>query len=557
MKNNYALYALHPRYKSFEELLEGNAERFGHRLAVSYRKSPRDKEPICISFREFSRNVRALASEAVKMGMSGKHCALVGGLSYEWLCTYIALQMIGAVVVPLDREWTADELSATIKFAECDFMFCDNDLEEKREHILKDNGLTVIGMRDPSEQGVIDMIKRGDPYWRYVGHLDTRAMSALVFTSGTTGKGKGVMLCQDGILESVYSGLRILRAGERSVVALPPHHTFGSNIGIIALLYAGSSLYLSSGVKYILHEMKEFKPDFMVLVPLYLETFHKRIAASLKEQGKERTVATAKKMSNGLRHINIDMRRKLFAKILEAFGGELRFIACGGAPLRPDLVKDFEDIGVQIINGYGITECSPLISATRNEFNPVGSIGVLIPSMDMKIDAPNEYGEGEICVRGSNVMLGYYKDPDATAAVMDDDGYFHTGDIGRMDGEVIYITGRIKNLIILSNGKNVYPEEIETAISAIPGVNDVVVYEGVSRRGNEYNQIVAEIYPDKELLEKNGVEDIFDYFKKHAAEYNRSAVKYKQIGIVKVRNDEFPKNTLRKITRFKLDMSIE
>ena len=493
-----------------------------------------------------------------KKEMSGKHCALIGRLSYEWVCSYIALQMIGAVVVPLDKEWTAEELSATISFAECQYLICDADLDEKSSLICKENGAFLIKMNDPEKHGIFEMMGAGDPYWKYTGVIDTRAMSTLVFTSGTTGKGKGVMLCQDGILSDIYNGLKIIHAGERSIVSLPPHHTYGSNIGIIALLYAGANIYISSGLKYIVQEMKEVKPDFMVLVPLYVETFHRRICSVLRDSGKEKLVGAMKSISNALRHVKIDVRRRVFKQILDSFGGELEFIVSGGAPLRPELVRDFESFGISLLNGYGITECSPLISVNRNDYNCIGSVGVPIPSMDVKIDNPNEDGEGEICVRGSNVMLGYYKEPEATAAVIDDQHYFHTGDIGRIDENgVIYITGRIKNLIILSNGKNVYPEEIETAISSISGVSDVVVYEGVSRRGSDHNKVVAEIYPDYDYLQKNGIEDANEYFKRYISEYNRSAVKYKQVGYIKVRKEDFPKNTLRKITRFKLDMSIE
>ncbi len=554
---NYPYYSDLPLYRSFEEFIDGIAEKYVHKTAFTYRKHPKDETPVKVSYRALSRDVHALASELDKRALSGKHCAIIGGLSYEWICTYIALQMIGSVAVPLDREWTGEDLADTVRFAECKVVFCDSDLEKKTAMIVEKNDVTVIHMRDPEETGVMDMIKSGDPYFRYVGTLNTRAMSSLVFTSGTTGKGKGVMLCQDGILSDVYNGLRLIRPGERTVVTLPPHHTFGSNIGIIALLYIGCDLYLSSGLRHIVGEMKSHKPDFMVLVPLYVETFHRRIMTSLESSGKVKFVGKVKNVSNALRNINIDLRRKLFSQILEAFGGELRNIFCGGAPLRPELIKDFDAFGIELFNCYGITECSPGISINRNDYNVPGSVGVLLPSMDIKIENPNEAGEGEICVRGANVMLGYYKDPDATSSVIDRDRFFHTGDIGKYENDVVYITGRIKNLIILSNGKNVYPEEIETAISAIPGVSDVVVYEGVSRRGGDHNQIVAEIYPDKDYLKAHDISDAGEYFHTFITNYNATATSYKRIGVVKIRKEEFPKNTLRKITRFHLDTSID
>ncbi len=558
MNKNYPLYNTHPFYESIEKFIDGIGEEHAQKPAFTYRRHPRDEKAVTVTYRAFSYDVHALASECAKMGMRGCHCALIGSVSYEWICLYFALQMCGAVVVPLDREWSAEELADTIKVAECSFVFHDFDLAEKAEIIAKTNKLTFIKMKDPEGEGAMQMIRTGDPFWKYAHVVDTRALSCLVFTSGTTGKGKGVMLCQDGILRDIYNGFRILRAGERTIITLPPHHTFGSTIAFFSLLYNGCSLYITSGLKYILPEMKEFKPDFMILVPLYIETFHRRIMASLKEKKKDKLIGGLRKISNGLRHMNIDLRRQFFKPVLDAFGGELRFFVSGGAPLRPDLIRDFDDLGIYILNGYGITECSPLISCNRNEFITVGSVGVPIPCMDVKLMDQNEEGEGEICVRGPNVMLGYYKDPEATANAIDSDRYFHTGDIGRFgkDG-VLYITGRIKNLIILSNGKNVYPEEIETAVSAIPGIADIIVYEGISRRGVDHNQVVAEIYPDKDYFEKAGIEDIKAYFQENINEYNKTAVSYKKVGLVKIRKEEFPKNTLRKITRFKLDMSID
>ncbi len=558
MNHNYPLYNYVPEYNTFAEFIDGNAERYGDKIALTYRVNPRDKTTVRVSFRDLARDVHALASNAAAQNMTGVHCALIGHLSYEWVCTYIALQTIGAVVVPLDREWAAEDLATTIHTAECRYIFCDHDMTQKQEIILQENtDAVVIKLHTTDGSGVADLMKTGDATFAFPT-VDPRAMSALVFTSGTTGKGKGVMLCQGGILSNAYNGLRLIRAGERCIVALPPHHTYGSNIGVITLMYAGTELYLSNGLKYILQEMKEFKPDFMVLVPLFVETFYRRITAAIHDGGKEKLVNTMKGVSGVLRHIGIDLRRVFFKQILAAFGGELRFIVSGGAPLRPELVRDFDALGILILNGYGITECSPLIGVNRNKFNRVGSIGLPIPSMEVKIDQPNEAGEGEILARGANVMLGYYHDPEATAAAIDTDGFFHTGDIGRFDKDgALYITGRIKNLIILSNGKNVYPEEIETAISGIPGVVDVVVYEGVSRRGVEHNQVVAEIYPDKDHFEKAHIEDIEAYFHDAMEVYNRTAVQYKKVGLIKVRTEEFPKNTLRKIMRFKLDMTID
>ena len=264
------------------------------------------------------------------------------------------------------------------------------------------------------------------------------------------------------------------------------------------------------------------------------------------------------KISNFLRKFGIDLRKKLFAQVRDAFGGELDLAISGGAPINQDIIKFFDGIGITVLNGYGITECAPLISVNHSGRIIPGSVGFPIDGDVIRIDDPNEDGEGEICVKGPNVMLGYFKDEAATADAMTADGYFRTGDYGKLSKEgAIVITGRKKNLIILSNGKNVYPEEIESEFIAVPGVLDVIVYEGQSKRGMEYNAIVAEFFLDKDFVAKEKITDEKAYLKPFIDEYNKNAVAYKRIQVVKVRDEEFPKNTLRKIMRFKLDMSID
>ena len=262
------------------------------------------------------------------------------------------------------------------------------------------------------------------------------------------------------------------------------------------------------------------------------------------------------KASNGMRKVGLDLRRTLFKSVTKAFGGELRMIICGGAALNQDIIDTFDAIGITILNGYGITECAPLISCNRNECRKQGSVGVPIIGGEVKILDPDENGEGEIAYKGPNVMMGYYKEPEATAAVFTEDGYFKTGDLGRLDEDGwVYITGRLKNLIILSNGKNVYPEEIECEISRIPGVNEVIVYAGESEK-KDVEVIVAEIYPDSEKLESMGITDVQKYFEEEVRKVNTRTVSYKAVGKVKIRLTEFEKNTSKKIVRFKIDKSI-
>ena len=388
--------------------------------------------------------------------------------------------------------------------------------------------------------------------------IDVDALALLVFTSGTTGKGKGVMLSQRAIISNICAALPFIDYSDKTIGVLPPHHTYGSTIMFIGHTIIGSEIYVSAGLRYITRELKEQKPGHLVLVPLYLETFYRRILSTVKDQGKERLLFNMIKISNALRKLGVDKRSRFFESVRGAFGGEIKTVISGGAPINPEILEFFDSIGISVLNGYGITECAPLIAVNHSRNTVEGSVGNVIDIDTVIIDEPNENGEGEILVKGPNVMLGYYKDEAATNAAITEEGYFRTGDYGRLDeNNVLFITGRKKNLIILSNGKNVYPEEIENELIAIPGILEIVVYEGKSKRGLAHNEIVAEIFPDADYMEKNGIEDVKEYLKGHVDSYNKTAVPYKKIAQLRIRKEEFPKNTLRKILRFKLDTSIE
>ena len=520
-----------------------------------------------MSFNKLAEDVRALTSELISRGVNGRHACIVGKFSYEWVCVYYSVLCAGGVLVPLDRDWSATELAETAKRAECEFLFIDEDVREKADEVcaaLELKGAPVI-LTDTADSGTLgELISLGalkykaNPSEYHGVRIDPEALSLLVFTSGTTGKGKGVMLSQKAILSDLSSVISYIDFRDKNVGVLPPHHTFGSSVMIIGHTMIGCEVYISAGLRYIQRELREQAPGHLILVPLYLETFYRKIRANIKEEGKEKLVAAMIKISNLLRRVKIDLRAKLFGKIRAAFGGEVSMIISGGAPINPEILAFFDAIGISTLNGYGITECAPIIAVNRSRNVVAGSVGNVLDIDTVRIDEPNEDGEGEILVSGPNVMLGYYKDEAATAEAMTPDGYFRTGDYGRLDEDgVLYITGRKKNLIILSNGKNVYPEEIENELIAVPGVQDIIVYEGKSRRGMEHNAIVAEIYPDKEYIEKAEISDIAAYFQQYIDEYNKTATPYKKIAVLKVREEDYPKNTLRKIMRFKLDMSIE
>ncbi|MBR5538997.1 MAG: AMP-binding protein [Clostridia bacterium] len=559
----------YPSFATMRELVEFLDTEYKNDTAYTFRVNPHDTEVQKRSFGRLAYEVRCIGNALAERGIcEGAHCALIGKLTYGWVRAYLALLSVGAVLVPLDPEWTAHDLSDTVNKAECKYLFCSDEVFENKaaEIAAATDAKTVITVDNAVSELSLDTLflegeqQRNDGSYAYESaRISPDALSLLVFTSGTTGQGKGVMLSQTAILSDItVVALRIIKTGKRTVGVLPPHHTFGSTVNILGNLLLGVDMYISSGIRYLPRELKEHKPEHLIVVPLYLETFYRRILAGIKDSGKEKVFYAITKVTDGLAKVGIDMKKALLKSVRSSFGGELKFVISGGAPLSSEIADTFKSLGIDILNGYGITECAPLLSVNLNRYQKAGSVGMPIPNVKIKIKDPNEDGEGEICAKGPNVMLGYFKDEEATKAVIDEDGYFCTGDIGKLDDEGwIYITGRAKNLIILSNGKNVYPEEIETELSAVPGVIDVVVYEGISRRGGEHNAIVAEIYPDYDFLKKNNVEDKQEYFRKYITEFNRSAVAYKKISVLKVRETEFPKNTLRKITRFKIDKSID
>ena len=564
--------ALHEKieYINIREMVEDIGRKFEGKPAYRFRKNPHDKEAVVINYEVLRDHVRGLTTELLDRGYKGKHIAVIGKHSYSWILAYYSVLAADAVLVPLDRDWSAEDLAETVKTGDVSAVVCDGDIMEKCAKVCElaelPAPICLDGEDDNSfgqyrELGMAKFKENSAPYFE--NEIDPNKMSLLVFTSGTTGKGKGVMLSQKNFMSDLADVIPFIDFSVKCMNVLPPHHTYGSSVSIFGQNSIGCDIYISSGVKYILKELNEHKPGHLVAVPLYVETFYRRILKGIKDSGKEKLLMTLMKINDACRKIGFNPLGGFFKKkILSSFGGELNMIISGGAPLNQEMADLFDSIGVKVLNGYGITECAPILAVNHNHFIVPKSVGPVLPIVEARIDEPNEDGEGEIQVKGTNVMLGYYKDDEANAAAFTEDGFFRTGDYGKLEVDkygtrILYITGRLKNLIILSNGKNVYPEEIEDALSATPGVVDIVVYEGKSRRGDAYNTIVAEIYPDKNLLEEMGVSDFKEYFQKFVNDYNKTAVPYKKIGLLKVREEEFPKNTLRKILRRKMDMTID
>ena len=572
MKNrtkNYPLYET-TVFEDFRIMTENVANKYPNKVAYSFKENPHKPEITKKTFAETRKYIVAMGTGLVEFGVREKHIAIVGEASYNWITSYYATMSIGAVTVPIDKELPAEDIKSIIESAECDFVIYSSVIDSKMKNVREELSISpkFICMSKKTELEdvtmLVDIVRRGEQlvdegdnsYYDY--DLNPNQLASIVFTSGTTGKGKGVMLTQTNIVSDMTQGMYNFNITPKTLCVLPPHHTFGSTVNFVGHYAQGAEVYISNGLKYILNELKEQQPTHLILVPLFVETFYKRIWATAEKQGKDKLLRNMIKASNGMRKVGIDLRKKLFASVTAAFGGKLEMIICGGAALNQDIIDTFEGIGIVILNGYGITECAPLISCNRNEYRKKGSVGTPIIGEKVKIADPDENGEGEICVKGPNVMMGYYKNPEATAAAFDEEGYFKTGDYGKLDEEGwIYITGRLKNLIILSNGKNVYPEEIETEISRIYGVNEVVVYEGLNKDGSSKDCIVAEIYPDFDGLKDHGIIDVQKYFKDGVNEINKRSAPYKKVQIVKIRNEEFEKNTSKKIVRFKINRIVD
>ena len=567
-RKEYPLYET-TVFRDFRVMVEQSAENFPDKPAISYKQNPRDKETMSVTYAESRDNIRNLGTEEIALGLRDKKVAIVGGASVGWIYSYFSLMATGAVTVPLDKEMPAPDLAATIERASCYAIFYGAEIAGKLDYLKANTKaeLYVCINGDPIAEGdlaLASLIEEGgkkfaegdNSYYDY--EIDPDRLATIVFTSGTTGKGKGVMLSQTNIVSDMTQGMYLFDITRKTLNVLPPHHTFGSTVNYVGHYAQGCEIYITSGIKYLLNELKEQQPTHLVLVPLFVETLYRRIWATAEKNGIDKKLKTGMKLSNALRKVGIDKRRSIFAQVHETFGGKLQMIICGGAALNQDIIDFFDAIGITVLNGYGITECAPLVSCNRNEWQKNGSVGLPIIGEEVKIFEPDDKGEGEICVKGPNVMMGYYEEPEATAAVIDNEGFFHTGDYGKLDEEGwLYITGRKKNLIIFSNGKNVYPEEIETEISRIRGVLEVVVYAGESKKNPDKEVIVAEIFPDYEQLKNDGIVDVKEYFDEHVKIANTRMAPYKKVGLVKIRKEEFVKNTSRKITRFNIDKSID
>ncbi len=544
------------KIKNIREIFDIVIPKNPKHIAYMFRNSDGYSE---VTNEKFLSDVKSLA--AVIATANSKCCAVIGENSYKWQVCYYAAIYADSIVVPIDNQLSEPEVATILSAAKCDMILYGATHDDLVEPYIEQNNITAYkfladksdkvkanSMEEAIEKGAEINDKNHELFDNIV--TNTNDVMSYVFTSGTTGTSKGVMLSHQNIISNCYSAIELKVVGDRTFACLPMNHTMQSSLGCTLSLMKGTTIAINNSIKHFAENLKIFHPTDLPCVPLILETMHQNIWKAVRESGKEKTVRRIMSLSRFLMKIGIDMRKVFFKKIHDTFGGKLTTFFCGGAMVDADVAKDMYDFGFKMYIGYGITECSPLISA--NVFNrKFKSCGTKITCCEMKIIDPAEDGSGEICVRGHNVMLGYLDNPEATADVMDLN-WFKTGDLGKFDKEgFLYITGRKKNLIVLSNGKNIYPEEIEDKINKHNEVKEVVVSANSMEVGKE-TTIQAEIFPNFDYLESEGIKNYEETINKIIEQVNETLPYYKRVVKVTFRMEEFEKTTTRKIKRHRL-----
>lgn len=546
---------------TIKELMDLAEKEDGDKIAFEYRNE-KDKSKIeAITYKEFQYDTYYLGTALLQLGINKNHIAVIGENSYKWLTVYLTVLKSDSVLVPIDRELPEKDIINILKSSDSEVLFYAGKYEKYIEEFKKElpNIKYFIGFdRNENLENVLSYKKimdlgkeryeAGDKSYASIEHKDTNILKLLVYTSGTTGDPKGVMLTEHNLVSCVYYGLKVAEIKTKCLSVLPYHHTYEAVAGILVALHKHATICINDSLKNVLKNLQLYKPDYIYLVPAFTEVFYKNIWGTAKKEGKEAGLKFLIKLSNVLRKMGIDLRGKLFKSIHLAFGGNLKEIICGGAPIRPEIGKFFNDIGVMLLNGYGITECSPLVSVNRPKFNDSSTVGVILPCCEVKIENPNDEGDGEIWVKGDIVMMGYYKDKERTDKVLKD-GWFNTEDYGKVNekGQLV-INGRKKNVIVLTNGKNVYPEEIENYILRIPYVEETIVKSVKNDIGQEV-ALCAEVYLNSDKVKELEIENVEEQLKKDISKETKELASYKHITKIEIRKTEFIKTTTKKIKR--------
>ncbi len=556
-----------PKYENLKEMLEKSGEMYGDRPAYLFKTEEVGKFRE-ITHKEFREDINCLGTALIDLGLKDKRIAVISENRYEWGMAYLAVVAGTGIVVPLDKALPDNEIENLILRSEVEAIFYSNKYDNIMNEVRTKNNSKVkyfISMDLEKEtDGVYsqkELIYKGKELLAKGNRefLDAKIheeeMGIMLFTSGTTAMSKAVMLSHKNLCANLFDIASTIKVDENDVFLsfLPLHHTFECTTGFIYPVSKGSAIAFCEGIRHIADNIKEYRVTVMVSVPILFESMYKKVMKNIEKKGKLETVKKGIKISQFLLKIGIDIRRKLFKEIHNNLGGRLRLFVAGGAALDPEAEKGFNELGVAMYQGYGLTESSPVIATEDDRYRRLGSIGKAFPSLDVKIAEPNEEGVGELLAKGPSIMLGYYNNNEATKETIDEEGWLHTGDLAKMDPDgYIFISGRKKFVIVLKNGKNIYPEELETLVNKIEGIKESFVY-GKPEDDGDY-KICAKIVYDKEIVEEiygTSEEDkLKELIWQEIKKVNKTMPAYKYIREITITDKDLIKTTTQKIKRF-------
>lgn len=558
-------------YKTVKEIFKRSIEKYKDNIYILERPNHDHKA----KFEEFT--YERFGNDAINLGtglmkylnLSNERIIIIGENTYYWYVSYFSILCGVGIAVPVDKELPNNEIENVIKRSHAAAVIYS---KKKKDAIdkIKDNLPMVkyfiemnsndgVQGRDVGIEHVIAEGKKltdaGNTEYMDV-EIDPEEFKFLIFTSGTTSQAKGVMLCHRNLAENVNAVSKYVKIYERDrfFSVLPLHHTYESSIGALLPFANGSSVAICGGLRYIVPDMQEAKPTAMLAVPLLVESLYKKINQSIEKSGKAGLVNSMLHLTNALKSVGIDIKRKVFKEIYDNLGGNMRIIVSAAAPIDKKIGKWVQDIGIEFLQGYGLTETAPIAALTPECDPRVGSVGLPVNCAQIKIHNPNENGEGEIWIKSQTLMLGYYEDEEATKEVVHD-GWFNSGDIGYQDKDgYVYVTGRSKNVIVTQNGKNIYPEEIELLLSKIPEIQECMVY-GKEVEGEKELIISVKVIPNMEEIENLhgkdlSEEEIHKIIWNKIKEVNKGLTSYKAIKNLEIKHDEFAKTTTMKIKRY-------
>lgn len=541
--------------ETIRDIINNSSNKYKDKIAIREKKN---KKIVSYTYGQLRDDVYALGTKLIDMGLKDKHIAIVGGNSYSWIVSYLAIITGVGVAVPLDKELDSEQISKLLEKGDASAVLFSKGFLSSIDEIIENSKLEFAACLNDTDkytdvQTLINegrqLINEGSTVYED-SIVNVNELNVIMFTSGTTGFNKGVMISQNNLLVNIEQSCKAFGIYHKTVAVLPFHHIYENVCGMIAPITVGMTLFINDSLKYLSKDLKLAQPELEIMVPLFLETMEKSIRAQLKRMNLEKTFENSIKFSNFLLKFGIDLRRLLFRKVHANFGGKLKAIVCGGAALKPELITFFGDIGITIHNGYGITECTPLISVNLNKKGDHFSVGKIFSSCQVKIDNKNEEGIGEILVKGPNVMMGYYKDDESNEKSFTN-GWFRTGDYGSIDADKnLVICGRKKNLIVLSNGKNVHPEELEGYIyEMMPYVKESLVYIDKNKKGSEV--ISTYVYLDQDFSLGKSLEELESILKEDLKKVNKKLPSFKKIQHIYIKEEEFEKNSSKKIIRQK------